>query len=275
MDVQMMRVLRGRRALLTGASRGIGPHIARALAREGVDLAITARSIDGLATLAAELEETGVRVQTLPGDLRSAAERERLVTQAVAALGGIDVLVNNAAVDNSGPFRTLDPDALAETITTNLTAPVHLTALVLPSMLERGSGHIVNIASLAGKKAVPYEALYGGTKAALIEWSSALRIELHGTGVSLSAVCPGYVTGEGMFARWKIAPPGLFGSTTPVAVARGVVRALQKDLPEVVVNSMPVRAWLAFYAIAPGVAGRLVDVVGLTAFQRRKVGAGV
>jgi len=270
----MKRVLRDRRALLTGASRGIGPHIARALAREGVNLAITARSTDGLALLAAELEGAGGRVQTIAGDLRSGAERERVVTHAVAALGGIDVLINNAAVDNSGPFLALGPEALAETITTNLTAPVHLTALVLPSMLERGSGHIVNIASLAGKKAVPFEALYGGTKAALIEWSSALRIELHGTGVSLSAVCPGYVTGEGMFARWKIAPPRLFGSTTPAAVASGVVRALRKDLPEVVVNSRPVRAWLALYAIAPGFAGRMVDVVGLTAFQRRKVGAG-
>jgi hypothetical protein len=77
-----------------------------------------------------------------------------------------------------------------------------------------------------------------------------------------------------MFARWGVAPPALFGSCTPAAVARAVVRAIEDDRPEIMVNSMPVRAWLAFYAVAPGVAGRLVDLLGLTGFQRRKVGAG-
>ena len=268
-----MKDLRGRRALVTGASRGIGPHIARALAREGVDLAITARSPAPLESLASEAAFAGVRVLPLTADLQSTDARERLVTEATAGLGGIDLLINNAALDNSGPFHTLRPHTLAETVEINLTAPMHLTALVLPAMRERRTGHVVNVASLAGKKAVPYEAVYGGTKAGLIEWTSALRIELHGTGVSLSAVCPGYVTGEGMFARWGLAPPGLFGSTTPAAVARAVVGAIRHDRAEVLVNSVPVRAWLALYALAPGIAGRMMDVLGLTAFQRRKVGA--
>jgi short-subunit dehydrogenase len=258
--------------LLTGASRGIGPHIARALAREGVDLAVTARSADQLRAIASELGALGVRAVAVPADLRNAAERERLVRDADALLGGIDILVNNAALDSSGAFASLDLPTLAATIDTNLTAPMHLTSLVLPGMRERRAGHIVNVASLAGKKAVPYEALYGGTKAGLIEWTSALRIELHGSGVSLSAICPGYVTGEGMFARWGVAPPRLVGSTTPSAVANAVVRAIRQDRAEVLVNSMPVRFWLALYALAPGFTARLVDLVGLTAFQRRKVG---
>jgi len=268
-----MKDLRGRRALVTGASRGIGPHIARALAREGVDLAVTARSGDHLRAIANELGSLGVRAVAMPADLRSGAERERLVSAATALLGGVDILVNNAALDSSGAFETLDAATLTATIDTNLTAPMHLTSLVLPGMRERRAGHVVNVASLAGKKAVPYEALYGGTKAGLIEWTSALRIELHGTGVSLSAICPGYVMGEGMFARWGIAPPRLFGSTTPTAVAHAVVRAIRHDLAEVLVNSMPVRLWFALYALAPGITERLVDLVGLTAFQRRKVGS--
>jgi short-subunit dehydrogenase len=266
--------VRGRRALVTGASRGIGPHIARALAREGAHLALTARDAGALRSLVAEFSASGVRATGLPADLRSAADRERLVLEAGDVLGGIDILVNNAGLDSSGPFVSLAAGTIAATIETNLTAPMHLTALVLPGMLERGAGHVVNIASLAGKKAVPYEAVYGGTKAGLIEWTSALRIELRGTGVSLSAVCPGYVTGEGMFARWGVAPPTLFGSCTPGAVARAAVRAIRQDRAEIVVNSMPVRAWLAFYALAPGLAGTVLDWLGLTAFQRRKVGAG-
>jgi short-subunit dehydrogenase len=266
--------LRGRRALVTGASRGIGPHIAQALAQAGVDQVVTARETGALAGLVSDLEGSGVRAIGLSADLRSAADRVRLVTEARDALGGIDILVNNAAVDSSGAFATLTVQAIADTVETNLTAPMHLTSLVLPGMLARRAGHVVNIASLAGKKAVPYEAVYGGTKAGLIEWTSALRIELRGTGVSLSAICPGYVTGEGMFARWGVAPPPLFGSCTPSAVAHAVVRAIERDRAEIVVNSMPVRAWLAFYALAPGVANALADRLGLTRFQRRKLGAG-
>jgi short-subunit dehydrogenase len=256
---------------VTGASRGIGPHIARALARSGVRLAVTARDAGTLKGLVAEL---GAHAIGLSADLRSARDREHLVGEARNALGRIDILVNNAGIDSSGAFATLAPESIAGTVETNLTAPMHLTRLVLPEMLERRAGHVVNVASLAGKKAVPYEAVYGGTKAGLIEWTSALRIELHGSGVSLSAICPGYVTGEGMFARWGIAPPPLFGSCTPAAVARAVVRAIELNRAEIVVNSVAVRPWLAFYALAPGLAGALVDLVGLTGFQRRKVGAG-
>jgi short-subunit dehydrogenase len=269
-----MRPLAGRRALVTGASRGIGPHIARALAARGARLALTAREAGGVSDLVGELVSRGTRAVGIPADLRSAGDRERLVTEARDALGGVDILVNNAGVDSSGAFAALAPRAMADTVETNLTAPMHLTRLVLPDMLARRTGHVVNVASLAGKKAVPFEAVYGGTKAGLIEWTSALRIELRGTGVSLSAVCPGYVTGEGMFARWGVTPPALFGSCTPAAVAHAVVHAIEADRAEIVVNSMPVRAWLAFYALAPGVAGRFVDLLGLTAFQRRKVGAG-
>lgn len=262
----------GRRVLLTGASGGIGPYIARALLLHGCQLAITARSQARLEAVAASLRPPGMPVITLPADLLSPDARTGLIPRASEALGGLDVLVNNAAIENAGPFLSLDPATIASTIETNLVAPLHLTRLALPGMLAQGQGHVVNVASLGGKKAPPYDAVYGGTKAGLIEWTSALRAEFDGTGVSLSVVCPGFVTGEGMFARFGIPAPRTIGSCTPAAVAEAVVEAILRDRAEIIVNSVPVRPLLALYALAPGLAVRALRLLGVTAFQRRKVG---
>jgi short-subunit dehydrogenase len=265
--------LRDRIALVTGCSRGIGPYIARRLAREGVHVAVTARTGAPLDALAAELSRTsGVSAVPLVADLRHAEQRAGLVQRATAALGRIDILVNNAAVEHAGPFPEQPLAVLDEVVTLNVLAPQHLARLALPAMLARRDGHVVNVASLAGKKAVAYDAAYGGSKAALIEWSNALRAELWGSGVRVSVVCPGYVTGVGMFARFGLRAPWLVGSCAPEEVADGVARALRRGAPEVVVNSMPVRPYLALYALAPRLFDVLPRVTGLTAFQRRKAG---
>ena len=245
--------LRGAVTILTGASRGIGPHIARALAREGAHLALSARDAEALERVAAEIRGLGAR------------EAER-------ALGPVDLLVNNAAIENEGPFTRLDTAAITTTIATNLDAPIQLTRLVLDGMLGRRRGHVVNVASLAGKKGVPYAAVYAGTKAGLIEWTGALRLELHGTGVSLSSICPGFVTGEGMFARSGLAPAPMIGSCTPQEVAAAVVRAVRRDEPEVFVNSRPMRPLLVVAAVAPRIAERLIRAIGLVDLQRRRTG---
>ncbi len=267
--------LRDRTALITGCSRGIGPYIARRLASEGVHVAVTARTTASLEALAAQLVRNhGIHAVAITADLRDPLQRIGLVDRAVAALGRIDILVNNAGVEHAGAFAALPIAAIDDVIHLNVLAPLHLARLLLPAMLERGRGHIVSVASLAGKKGVAYDAAYGGSKAALIEWTSALRAELWETGVRASVVCPGYVTGVGMFARFGLRAPRLVGSCRPEDVARGVVAALRGDRPEVVVNSMPVRPFLALYALAPRLFDVLPRVAGLTAFQRRKV-AGV
>jgi short-subunit dehydrogenase len=269
-----MMELTGTTALLTGASRGIGPHIARALAAAGVrTMGLVARDAAALERVAADLAGRGVRAVPLPSDLTVAAARADLAARAIAALGPVDVLVNNAGVENEGPFLRLDAATIDETIAVNLAAPMHLTRLLLPKMLERRRGFVVNVASLAGKKTPPFDALYGGTKAGLIEWTLGLRNELRGTGVSLGVVCPGYVTGEGMFAKFGMAPPVLVGSCTPAQVAHAVVRCVRRNDPEVFVNSRPVRPLLALAALSPRLTERLVGALGITAFQRRKVGA--
>jgi short-subunit dehydrogenase len=266
--------LRDRTALITGCSRGIGPYIARRLAGEGVHVAVTARTAAPLDALAARLvRDHGVTAVSLTADLRDPPQRVELVDRAVAALGRIDILVNNAGVEHAGAFAALPAAAIDDVIHVNVLAPLHLARLVLPAMLERGRGHIVSVASLAGKKAVAYDAAYGGSKAALIEWTSALRAELWETGVRASVVCPGYVTGAGMFARFALRAPRLVGSCRPDDVADGVVRALRGDRPEVLVNSMPVRPFLALYAVAPRLFDVLPRVTGLTRFQQRKAAA--
>ena len=265
--------LRDRMALVTGCSRGIGPHIARRLARQGVHVVVTARTAPPLEALAYELSHNhAIRAVALPADLSDATQRATLVADATAALGSIDILVNNAGVEHAGAFTTLTTAAIDELVCVNLVAPWHLAQLVLPAMLARGAGHIVNVGSLGGKKAVAFDAAYGGSKAGLIEWSNALRAELWGSGVRVSVVCPGYVTDEGMFARFGLAAPRIVGSCTPVQVADAVVQAIRRDAAEVVVNSMPVRPFLALYAIWPRLFDLLPRITGLTRFQRRKVG---
>ena len=266
--------LRGARILLTGASRGIGPYIARALAAEGAHLALVARTSEPLEVLARQLRSTGINAVPVTADLARKDERNRLVRRVDTDLGPVDVLVNNAGLEQVGRFAEEPEDRIAEIVEVNVVAPMHLTRLLLPGMLERRRGRVVNIASAAGKKAVPYSSIYGGTKAALVEWTSALRIELAGSGVSASAVCPGFVRGEGMFARDGVAPPRSMGSVTPAQVAVAVVRVLRTDEPEIIVNARPIRPLLAVYQLSPGLATRVLGWFGVTQMQRKRAALG-
>jgi len=119
-----------------------------------------------------------------------------------------------------------------------------------------------------------YDAIYSGTKAALVEWGNALRMELDGTGVFVSTICPGYVMGVGMFARFGIEPPFLIGSCTPEQVAAATLRAIKRNHPEVIVNSRPLRPLLAVGQLFPAVADRMLRATGIPGFQKHKVGAG-
>ena len=138
-------------------------------------------------------------------------------------------------------------------------------------MIANGSGHIVNIASLGGKRGVPYDAVYCATKAGLIEWSHALREEMAKYHIHVSVICPGYVTEVGMFARFGLKPPLSIGSCTPKQVANAVVRALRYRQREIIVNSLPVRPFLALGALSPALLDWLLRRLGVVDFQRRKV----
>lgn len=248
--------LNGRTAIVTGASRGIGVHIARELAAHGVRLALVARSGADLVNLAKQLEQAHASpVVVLQADLAQVANLATVVERAQAELGVIDILVNNAGIDG---IRVYADESAADTeamIRTNLLSPMLLTRACLPAMLARGRGHIVNVTSLAGKSAAPYCVSYGAAKAGLAAFTHALRAELSGTGVSASAISPGFVRDVGMFAsvaqkhQARVSP--LLGTATPEQVARAVIDAIRTDAIEITVNPGPIRLLAALNQLAP------------------------
>ena len=258
--------------LITGGSRGIGPVVAEALAKQGADIALVARSKTGLDEVATRIEEMGVKTLIMPIDLRQPSKREELVTDVMRQFGKIDILVNNAGLETEGAYVELPWPSIQETIEVNLVAPMALTYLVLPGMLERRTGYIVNIASIAAKSGAPYAATYSGTKAGLAEWTRALRLELAGTGICFSTIFPGYVREVGMFAKFGMNAPWIVGSCTPSQVAKAVVNAIEKGRIEKIINSRPLRYSFILNELSPTIGDWLMRISGVVDFQRRKVG---
>jgi short-subunit dehydrogenase len=262
----------GWNALVTGGSGGIGAHIARTLARAGMNVAISGRREDALSAVADELRSHGVRAEPLTMDLNEIEQAESLIERAENALGPLDLLVNNAGVEYVSEFVLSTREELLETVTVNLTAPMLLTHRVLPGMLERRRGHVVFIASGAGKIPPAYEAPYAATKAGLIALTQGLRREFRNTPVSFSVVCPGFVAGDGMYQRMAeqgVTSNRILGSTTVERIADAVLAAVQRDLPEVVETGAPVRPMFAFSQLAPRTTERIVARIGLDRmFQR-------
>jgi short-subunit dehydrogenase len=247
--------LRGCNAIVTGASRGLGVHIARELARAGVNLALVARSHGAVTELARELTSTGVKAVAVAADLTDLTRLGAVVSEAEAALGAIDILVNNAGIDGIRVFADERDEQTQHLLQLNLTAPMLLTRKVLPSMLARKRGHVVNVASLAGKTSTPFSVSYAASKAGLVSFSLSLRDELHGTGVSTSVICPGFVSGEGMWAKQEVAHgvrvAALLGTSRPEQVARAVMIALRDDRAEIAVNPGPIRLIQALHQLSP------------------------
>jgi len=238
-------------ALVTGGSRGLGPTIARALLREGARVTLSARTANDLEAVVKNLAAGSAQVHAVAADVARGDDRRKLLEEAEAALGPVDILINNAGIELMAAYASLPPERIQEIVRTNLDAPLMLSRLVLPGMIERARGHVVMMSSLGGKKGSPYSATYAATKAGLIAWASALRSELRGSGVGVSAISPGFVSEAGMFAVRGQRAPWLLGSSSPEAVARAVVRAIAKDVGEIIVNPGPVRLMLALDALSP------------------------
>lgn len=265
-----MASMKGKTALVTGGSRGLGPYIARFLAAEGVNLALTARSEDGLKATAEQIVSDDIRVNVYPADITDHDARVSLLNDVKADFKNIDFLINNAGMEWVSAYTDLSPDYIETMVSTNLVAPMLLTHLVLPGMLAKGEGHIVNISSLGGKRGNPYAATYAGTKAGIIEWTRGIRQELNCSGVGLSVICPGFVAEAGMFAEYNKKPPWIAGQTTPDKVAKAVVRSIKNNIGEIVVNPGP--AWLIpiLDAINPGIANWLYKIGGVYTFFRKQ-----
>src|SRR5713226_8395623 len=190
-------------ALVTGASHGIGPYIVRALAKEGMNLVLAARSgqeLEQVAT-AADIRATGVHVLTVPTDVTDRDARSSLVTTAERTFGAVDVLVNNAGGDLQREFHHYTADEVESLIRLNLTGPIELTRLLLPGMLQRKQGHIVNISSMGGRIGFPHTEVYSACKDGLIGFTRVLRSDYRKAGVSSSVLILGGIDGAGTGAR--------------------------------------------------------------------------
>lgn len=248
--------IRGARVLVTGASGGLGEAIARDLAGRGAALVLTARRTARIEALA---EELGAEAVT--ADLTDRADVERLGELAAE----VDVLVANAGIGGDKPVAETEPADVDVAIDVNLRAPILLTnAFVQGHQRSGAAGHIVLIGSLSGLAPSPGTNLYNATKFGLRGFALSMRQDLHDTAVGLSIVEPGFIRDAGMFHEGGIDLPSGVRTSAPDEVARGVVRAIERDVAEVFVAPPEMRLGATLAAVAPG----------LTAAVMRKVDAG-
>lgn len=220
----MSRRFEGKVVVITGASAGIGAAAARQFAGEGAAVALAARSAAPLADLASELERSGARAFAVPTDIAHPQAASRLLSAVADRFGGIDVLVNNAGANKRGPIERYTPEELASVVQVNLTAPIMLTRLVLPYLRTRGRGAIVNVASIAGRIPLGDEAVYSATKFGLRAFTFAMQEELHGSGITMSAVSPGPVDTGFIMDNLDDVPDVVFAQ--PMSTAEEVARLI-------------------------------------------------
>lgn len=231
---------RGRETVLvTGASSGIGRELALCFARDGASLALVARREERLHALAEELGERHRTTATvLPGDLAEPDGPVRIVRELEARGVAVDVLVNNAGFGARGRFASLDLDRQLAMVQVNVTALMHLTGLLLPGMIERDRGGILNVGSLAGFIPGPRMAVYYATKAFVLSFTEGLAEELRGTGVQATVLAPGpvateFATAGGMADGKAIRPRAASAAATAAAGHRGFRRGEVIVVPEV------------------------------------------
>ena len=241
--------------LLTGATGGIGQATARALDARGARVVMTARRSEELERIAMAL---GGRPQGLAADLTNSADVAALPGRA----GQVDVLVANAALPASGRIDDFSPEQIDRALDVNLRAPIQLTRALLPGMVERGRGHLVFVSSLSGKVASVGSSLYSASKFGLRGFASGLREDVHGSGVGVTVVFPGFVAGAGMFAETGVPLPRGVGTRSPEQVAEAVVRGIEQDKAEIDVAPLSLRAGTLLSSLAPVTAARIQRRLG-------------
>ena len=219
----------GKRVLITGASSGVGAALARRLAAHGAVVGLIARRRDRLAEVLADCRTTSPASTMWVADLGDTAAIGELGRRAWDALGGIDVLINNAAVPKRRVVTALDPFDAEVVMRVNFFAPMHLTLAVLPLMLARDSGMVVNVSSIGGRLGIIHESAYCASKFALCGWSEVLAVDLHGTGLSVKLIEPGPVDTEIWDQPDNDKPLYDGPKVPPEDVAAGIIAALGDD----------------------------------------------
>jgi short-subunit dehydrogenase len=245
--------LAGRKALLTGATGGLGRAIAKALADRGATLILSGRNGEALEKLASELPGAGHR--SVPSNLAQPGAAEKLAAEA----GAVDVLVANAGLPGTGRLPELTPEELTGALRVNLEAPMLLARAVETGMLERGSGHMVFISSLSGKSATPLSSVYNATKFGLRGFALGLRADLNPLGVGVSIVSPGTIREAGMYADSGAPPITGLGTGSPAQVAAAVLKAIEQNKVEVTVAPVQQRLLAHFALASPGIAVKIAS----------------
>lgn len=216
----------GKRVLITGASSGLGAALARELAAQEAVVGLIARRRDRLGGVLTECQRTSPASAMWVADLADTSALHDLALRAWDALGRIDVLVNNAAIPKRRPVTALGPDEVEDVMRVNFFAPMRLTLALLPRMLARGSGLIVNVSSVGGRLGIIHETAYCASKFALCGWSEAMAVDLHGSGVSVKLIEPGPVDTEIWDHPGSEKPLYKGPKVAAEVVAHGIVEAL-------------------------------------------------
>jgi short-subunit dehydrogenase len=246
--------LAGGRALLTGATGGLGRAIAQDLAAQGATVLLSGRRREELTELAAGLPGSGHAV--LPADLGDPGAAAALAAEA-SATGAVDVLVANAGLPGTGWLPDVSEEQIERTLRVNLEAPMILARALAPAMVERGTGALVFVASLSGKAASPRSSIYNATKFGLRGFAFGLRTDLGPRGVGVSVVSPGFIRDAGMFAKSGAKTPPGIGTSTPEEVASAVRKAIRSNRAEIVVAPAVSRALSHFAAVSPAISARV------------------
>lgn len=238
-------------ALITGASSGIGEATARQLAREGFTVVLAARRAALLDKLASEIAQTDAPAVAIPTDLTQPNQIKALAQQALQQCGRVDVLVNNAGVGEQAKAYEASDAQIEFIMRTNFTSAVQLTRALMPQMLARNSGHIINVSSVSGYVSVQGSSIYSASKHALRAWNDGLRRDLRGTNVRTSLVSPGFIRTP-MTEGISGPVPG------PEIIANAISRLIKKPKREVIVPGF-YRFGVWAEAIAPGLMDWLLS----------------
>jgi short-subunit dehydrogenase len=242
--------IRGKTVLLTGATGGLGRAMALRLAGSGAKLILSARNPDALEALEAELPGAGH--STLAADLGEAGAASELA----ASAGNVDCLVANAALPATGRITELSDEQVARMLRVNLESPILLTQALLPGMLDRGSGKLVLIGSLAGKTGSPRSSVYNASKFGLRGFAFGLSGDLTGTGVSVTVVAPGFIRDAGMFADSGAKAPPHLGTASPDEVSDALMKAIESEKIEITVAPLKLRAVAHASLVSPTLSYR-------------------
>ncbi len=250
--------IEGRTAIITGASSGIGRATARELTTRRANVVLAARSREKLEALAEELAPTPGRTLVVPTDVTNRLDVEALVRRTAEEFGAIDILINNAGIGLFAPIAEGNLENMQRLFDVNYWGAINCIQAAVPYMQSQRRGHIVNVASIAGKVAPPYMGTYAATKFALIAAGDALRSELAGSHIGVSSVCPGLTSTsfmENMTQELEVPqPPPVARFVDPRTVARRIVQAIRWGIRDVYISPEDV-ALVGLNAIAP----QLVD----------------